>query len=196
MIINKSFSDNEYRFCCLIVILLIWVIPISSLNWFFSIMLLLEFMICFNIDNFSRLIVTDLNHFLIFFLSSFIWSTISSDLFHNFDLFLNHIDLRITRVLSIELRDLLFVWFSIKIRISLFQHIFTRTFCLTKLIVFLVPIKLDFFLLVLLLLREICAFVTYRTFAPKLLTKISLKPFLILAVIGSLDINVMLHAFL
>ena len=27
----------------------------------------------------------------------------------NFDLFLNHIDLRITRVLSIELRDLLFV---------------------------------------------------------------------------------------
>ncbi len=152
------FSNNKYCFRSLIFILLIWVIPISSLNWFFSIMCLLECLICLNIDNFSRFIVTDVNHFLVFFLSLFLRSTISSDFFHDFDFFLNHDVLRITRVLSIELRELLFIKFRIDICISHFQDIFTRTLWLTELIDFLIPIILDFFLLVLLLLRKICTF--------------------------------------
>ena len=153
-------------------------------------------MITFNIENISRLIVFDLNHLLLSFLFLFLRSSISSDLFHDFDLFLNHVVLRITRALCIELRELLFVRFSVNISISLFQHNFTRTLCLTELIVFFVPIKLNLLLFVLLLLCKICAFDTYWTFAPKLLTNISLKPFLILVIIGSLDINVMLNAFL
>ena len=159
-------------------------------------MFLLECLISFNNDNIVQLTDSNVNHFHIFFLSLFLRSTKSSDLFNDFDWFLNHVVLRITRILCVKLRDLLFIQFSVDISIFLFQHIFTWTLCLTELIDFLVPIKLDFFLLVLLLLCKICAFDTYRTFAPKLLTNISLKSLLIFIIIGSLDVNVMLHAFL
>ena len=159
-------------------------------------MFLLECLISFNNDNIIQLTASNVNHFLISFLSLFLRSTKSSDLFNDFDWFLNHVVLRITRILCVKLRDLLFIQFSVDISIFFFQHIFTWTLCLTELIFFIVPIKLNFLLLVMLLLREICAVDTYRTFAPKLLTNVSLKPFLILVIIGSLDINVMLHTLL
>ena len=171
-------------------------IPISSLYCFFSIVILLEFLISFNYEKIFRLIFSDVNHLFISLFSLFLRCTISSNLFHDFDRFLNYVFFWITRFLCIEIRELLFFQFSVDTCIFLFQDVFTRTLRLTELIVFLVPIKLDFLLLVLLLLSEICAFDTYRTFAPKLLTNVSLKPFLILVIIWSLDVNVMLHAFL
>jgi hypothetical protein len=159
-------------------------------------MFLLECLISFNNDNIIQLTASKVNHVLISFLCLFLRSTKSSDLFNDFDWFLNHVVLRITRILCVKLRDLLFIQFSVDISIFLLQHIFAWLLCLTELIDFLVPIKLNIFLLVLFLLCKICAVETYGTFAPKLLTNVSLKPFLILVIIGSLDVNVMLHAFL
>lgn len=60
----------------------------------------------------------------------------------------------------------------------------------------LVPIVLDLLLFVLFLLRKISSFETNRSFTPEFGANVRLQSFLILIVIGSLDIDVVLHAFL
>jgi hypothetical protein len=94
---------------------------------------------------------------------------------------------------------------AVGMRIFILEHIVTRALQLSELVVFLVPIKLDFPLFVLFLLSEISAFEAGWSIAPELGTDFGLKESafiwqltrsLILLVIGFLDINIVLHAFL
>ena len=90
-------------------------------------------------------------------------------------------------------------------RIFILEHIDTRAPHLSELVMLLVPIVLDILLFVLFLLSEISAFEAGWSIAPELRTDFGLKESafiwqlaysLILLVIGCLDVNIMLHAFL
>ena len=89
--------------------------------------------------------------------------------------------------------------------IFILEHIDTRALHLSKLVMLLVPIVLDILLFVLFLLSEISAFEAGWSIAPEFGTNFGLKESvfiwqlaysLILLVIGCLDVNIMLHAFL
>ena len=89
--------------------------------------------------------------------------------------------------------------------IFILEHIDTRALHLSKLVMLLVPIVLDILLFVLFLLSEISAFEAGWSIAPELGTYFGLKESafiwqlvysLILLVIGCLDVNKVLHAFL
>ena len=94
---------------------------------------------------------------------------------------------------------------AVGISIFILEHIVTRALQLSELIILLIPIKLDFSLFVSFLLSEISAFEAGWSIAPELGTDFGLKESafiwqltrsLILLVIGCLDVNIVLHAFL
>jgi hypothetical protein len=90
-------------------------------------------------------------------------------------------------------------------RIFILDHIGSWTLQLSEPILLLVPIVLDIPLLVLFLLSKISAFEAGWSIAPELGTDFGLKESafiwqltrsLILLVVGCLDVNIVLHAFL
>ena len=90
-------------------------------------------------------------------------------------------------------------------RIFILDHIVSWTLQLSELVLLLVPIELDILLFVLFFLSKISAFEAGWSIAPELRTDFGLKESafiwqltrsLILLVIGCLDVNIVLHAFL